>query len=110
MIEKKNSNACVQSSYLPILVSSSNSEGERFVFRHNAAITPIWHVKQQAKSIISNNNKIPPTAIAIIDDELHTRPSIRITKSLPKNVSFFFFICTNPFRNRPFNYFDHEFK
>lgn len=82
-------------SYLPSLVSSSNSDGERLVRRHNAAIIPMCNVRQQTKSMISNSSNTPPTATAMIDAELKTWPSFRITKSFPDCWIFwggFFFL------------------
>lgn len=74
--------------HLPILVSSSNSDGDRLVRRHKAAIIPTCKVKQQTKSIMSRNSRTPPTATAIIDADDKILPSLtRITKSLPKNIN-----------------------
>lgn len=69
--------------YLPIFVSSSNSDGDRFVRRHTVAIIPMCNVRQQMKSMISSSNRTPPTATAIIDDDDKIGLSLRITKSLP---------------------------
>lgn len=76
--------------YLPIFDSSSNSDGDRFVRRQTVAIIPMCNVKQQIKSMISNSNRTPPTATAIIDDEDKIALSLRITKSLPvrKNLQY----------------------
>lgn len=74
--------------HLPILVSSSNSDGDRLVRRHKAAIIPTCKVKQQTKSMMSRNSRIPPTATAMIDADDKILPSLtRITKSLPKNIN-----------------------
>lgn len=69
--------------YLPILDSSSNSDGDRFVRLHNAAIIPVLTIRQQRKSIKMINNKTPPTAMPIIAADERTGESTRITKSEP---------------------------
>lgn len=56
--------------YLPIFVSSSISDGARLFRRHNVAIIPMWSVKQQTKSMISNSNRTAPTATAIIEADV----------------------------------------
>lgn len=72
--------------YLPSFVSSSNSDGMRFVRRHNVAIIPIWSVKQHIKSMINDINKIPPTATAMIDADEKIRFSLKTIGSLPKII------------------------
>lgn len=79
-------------SHLPIFVSSSNSDGERFVRRHNVAIIPMCNVRQQTKSMIKSSNRIPPTATAIIDDDESIGLSLRITKSLPVYLVLYIFL------------------
>lgn len=53
--------------YLPSLASSSISDGERFVFRHSVAMTPIRVVAQHSKSTTNNSIKTPPMAIPTIE-------------------------------------------
>lgn len=77
----------ILNTYLPIFVSSSNSDGDRFVRRHNVAIIPMCNVKQQIKSMISSSNRTPPTATAIIDEYGRIGLSLRITKSLPAFIN-----------------------
>lgn len=72
--------------HLPILVSSSNSDGDRFVLRHKAAIIPTCKVKQQTKSMMSRNSRTPPTATATIDADVLPSLTTR-TESLPKNIN-----------------------
>lgn len=81
--------------YLPIFDSSSNSDGDRFVRLHSAAIMPVLTIRQQRKSIRMINNKTPPTAIPIIAAEERTGESTRITRSEPiANVRTFLYEYT----------------
>lgn len=68
--------------YLPILVSSSSSDGARLFRRHNVAIIPICSVKQHTKSMISKSKSTAPTATAMRDADVTGFAGI--TRSRPK--------------------------
>lgn len=82
---KSRKNCCnkVRTTYLPIFDSSSNSDGDLFVRLHNAAIIPVFKIRQQRKSIKMINNKMPPIAIPMIAADESTGESTRITRSEP---------------------------
>lgn len=73
--------------YLPILVSSSSSDGARLFRRHSVAIIPMCNVKQHTKSMISSNRSTAPTATAMRDADvtwlggtMRSRPKKMVTK------------------------------
>lgn len=84
--------------YLPILVSSSSSDGARLFRRHSVAIIPMCNVKQHTKSMISNSRRTAPTATAMRDADVtwfagttRSRPKRMVTKIHRNSDSIDFF-------------------
>lgn len=77
--------------HLPIFVSSSISDGARLLRRQSVAITPMWSVRQQTKSMISKSSITPPTATAMSEADLIGCAGT--TKSRPINSSSQIPIC-----------------